>query len=242
MAKPKKPIDPALKSVRNVYGMVENKSGVGWHKIQNAAGFLENLLSNPASPAFRPTNASSTGSTPLAIGGARWYFDNATGKMTFSGQASDVPFGNLPVGNAYNAVTQVPYGTGAGGGGGRPGRKPGGRKPKPGGRKKSGTPKMAAGVLTKSSPYAEADISTTGYIRAQGKAYAAGRGGGASLAGTTGKAGEKKPAKKKPGGAGGGRKRKGLLKVRGHRQVSGVKPGFHISKSGKVVVNKGKKK
>lgn len=85
-------------------------------------------------------------------------------------------------------------------------------------------------------PYAESDLATTAYVRTQGKAYAAGRAAGQSLAGQTGAAGKKPAAKKK------GRVKKGLLKTRGHRQQSGVKPAFHISKSGKVVPNKGGRK
>ena len=155
----------------------------------------------------------------------------------YQGVSQPLPVGT-PTGNRLGYVNNGVFsfaGRAPGAGPTRGAPKMGQRK----GRKQRGA--AGAGLdqaLAASSPYAEADLATTAYVRQQGKAYAAGRAAGSSLAGQTGKAGAA-VAKKK---AAGGRKKKGLLKTRGHRQQSGVAPKFHINKQGKVVANKGGRK
>jgi len=76
-------------------------------------------------------------------------------------------------------------------------------------------------TATTSPLFAEADIATTGYVRAQGKAYAAGRGTNAgTLAGQAGGGETIEPTKSKRG-----RRRKGMLKTAKGRSAKPLKAG-----------------
>jgi hypothetical protein len=98
----------AAQSVQKQYGLVQDGSG-GFEKPDMA--FLENQVGGWIG---NPTNV-----TPVGIGGARW--NVGQGQADFTGQASDVQFGKQPVGNAFNAGAQVPYGVGKLGQGPKPG-------------------------------------------------------------------------------------------------------------------------
>jgi hypothetical protein len=87
-----------------------------------------------------------------------------------------------------------------------------------------------ADALAGTGAYAEGDTAITDYAGMRGKAY---KGAGSTAAGQTGK------PKVKPVELTG--KQKKNLKNRGKRQKSGTKAGYHISKTGEVVANRGKK-
>ena len=112
-----------------------------------------------------------------------------------------------------------------------PGGKKGSKAPKPSGNKGGGAKTSTPGV------YAEADLTTTSLVRAQGKAYAAKR---ASQAGTA-RGGTYKPKDEVGSAVVGKGKGKGLKKGGGHKS-QGIPKGYHVNASGQIVKNKGKKK
>jgi hypothetical protein len=130
----------AQQSVTRQYGLVKQPDG-SWGKPDMA--FLGRQMEAQGwGPQAQAQSLNETG-TPVAIGGARW--NVGKNGLDFTGQASDVPFGNQPVGNAYNAGKQVPYGGGPVGTGGHMelGQKGqdtghGNRRPRPGGRNAPG--------------------------------------------------------------------------------------------------------
>lgn len=90
----------AAQSVSKQYGLVQQPDG-SWGKPDMA--FLERQV--------EPwTNNAYGNSTPVGIGGARWMVGPQGAQ--FTGQASDAPFGKMPVGNAFDAGKQTPYGAG----------------------------------------------------------------------------------------------------------------------------------
>lgn len=169
----------AQASVTRQFGLVKNEAGK-W--VKPDAAFLGRQMAAQGYGPDQPV------ATPVAIGGARWMF--GAGEPVFTGQRSDSA--KRGPGAAYDATTgQVPY---SAAGYGAPGRKKKGH----GKALKEGSllGKVSGGVATDVSapgfagpeagafvPYAEADVATTNYTRAQGKAY--GRGRGAGLAGQT---------------------------------------------------------
>lgn len=84
--------------------------------------------------------------------------------------------------------------------------------------------------------YAESDITTTGMLRAQGKSYQ-GISAASYLAGQTGK-----PNQTSTVTGGLTKEQKANLRMKGKRRKAGVKPGYHISASGNIVKNKGKRR
>ena len=110
----------------------------------------------------------------------------------------------------------------------------------PGGKKKGPrTPGVKSGGGVKTAPaaaYAEADLTTTSLIRAQGKAYAMKK---ASSAGTA-RGGTYKP-KEEGESAVVGKGKRGVKKGGGHKS-QGIPKGYHVNASGQIVPNKGKKK
>lgn len=191
----------AQASVTRQYGLVKNEAGK-W--VQPDKAFLVRQMEAAGyGPEFQ-ASALNAG-TPLNIGGARWI----SGKegVNFTGERSDAAKRNP--GAAYGAENQVAYTLGSGRG--KSGSK-GGGKGKPKGRGKGGNKgrpeekgfgpggETAAGDQMY-SPYAEADTTTTGMSRAQGKAYAASRAGmGGAREGQT-YAREKSPAEESQAGA-----------------------------------------
>lgn len=93
----------AAQSVGRQYGLVRNDAG-DW--VKPDMNFLERQVD--------PWTHNVYGnSTPVGIGGARWMVGPQGAQ--FTGQASDVPFGNMPLGQAYNAPMQTPYAPQGGG-------------------------------------------------------------------------------------------------------------------------------
>jgi len=96
----------AARSVQRQYGLVQGENG-GWERPDSA--FLQRQMDAQGWGIQDQQGALNNG-TPVAIGGARWLM-GANG-MDFTGQASDVPFQGQPLGQAYNAGQQAPYGGG----------------------------------------------------------------------------------------------------------------------------------
>lgn len=105
----------AARSVQRQYGLVKGADG-GWVK-PDMDFFARQMESQGWGPNAQAGALSGAG-TPVGIGGARWMIGK--NGFDFTGQASDVPFGNRPVGNAYNATQQIPYGQPQKAGGGIP--------------------------------------------------------------------------------------------------------------------------
>ena len=117
-------------------------------------------------------------------------------------------------------------------------RSPGGKSPG-GGRGSSGGRGGGAKTSTPAVPsaYAEADLTSTSLLRAQGKAYALKR---ASSAGTA-RGGTYKPKDEGQSAVVGKGKKAGLKRGGGHK-AQGIPKGYHVNASGQIVKNKGKKK
>jgi hypothetical protein len=215
----------AMKSAQRGMGLIQQADG-SYKKVTQAdvQGMADRL----------GQGADQTAATPYNVGGARWMFGQ--GGAVFTGQRSDAAARNP--GAAYNAPEseQTPYLTG----------EKAHAKARGQGAQLGGTA-VGAGRTLADAPYAEADVATTSYLRAQGKAYAQGKvGGGAYSAGGTGTPDESAVVEDAAGGGGAKKKKtkkqKANLKVRGKRKESGVKAGSHINKAGKAVANKGGKK
>jgi hypothetical protein len=224
----------AARSVQNQYGLVKQEDGS--FKRPTMDWFTAQMETAGYGPQFQALSTNEAG-TPVSIGGARWMMGK--NGLQFTGQASD-----LAGGNAYTDENQVAYVAGKHPSAKR-GRKAGGKKT--GAQRSEGVVSPLAGEGgTAANPYAEADVATTSYLRAQGKAYAAGKvGGGAYSKGGTGTPDDSAVVEDAAGGGGGKKKtkkQKANLKVRGKRKESGVRAGSHIAKSGKVVANRGGKK
>lgn len=96
----------AAQSVNRQYGLVK-QSGGGWGRPDS--DFLQRQM-DAQGWGIQDQASSLNSGTPVAIGGARWMMGK--NGMDFTGQASDVPFGNRPVGQAYDSAQQTPYGRG----------------------------------------------------------------------------------------------------------------------------------
>jgi hypothetical protein len=215
----------AAKSVSRQYGLVKQEDGsfakptMDWFtQRMEAAGW------GPQAQALAQNEGN-----PVAIGGARWMMGK--NGLQYTGQLSDTAGGA-----AYDSADQVAYS-------------------KTSARGRKGHEKAMGGITADSvastgagAPYAEADVATTSYLRAQGKAYAQGKvsGGAYSAGGTASPEGDSSVVEDAAGGGGAKKKTTGKqrknLKVRGKRKESGVRAGSHIAKSGKVVANRGGKK
>lgn len=201
---------PGLEAAQKALGLIKNSQGA-WVKpnAAQAADYMARVVQRGGyanDPSYPSTSTPFGTKSGVRIG----TYDQSTGVFSLAGRA---PGAGPKKGLGAKAQTRKRRGKGAAG--------------------------TAGGGLDEplaQSPYAENDLSTTSYLRTQGKAYAAGREGMAgSRAGATSAGEEAKPRTKT-------RKKKGLLKTRGQRQKSGVKPAFHINKQGKVVPNKGGRK
>lgn len=220
----------AMKAATRQYGLVGG--GPGQFKRPDATFVERQMVANG-------WGMGQTADTPVNIGGMRVY--TGPSGLTFTGERSDAAKRNP--GGAYNAGkgSQTAYkaaGLNAKGGGAK-GKAKG--KPTSGGS----TPKtdvpdsgFAAGADSTytDKPYAEADTTTTGMTRAQGKAYAASRGSMAgSLQGQTGSPTEDSAVVGEGQGAAGGGKGKGKTKTRktnkrGNTVVRTRKNGKVVSK------------
>ncbi len=169
----------AQSSVTKQYGMVKDAEG-NWTKP--SAAFLESQLSSQGLNQGQP----------VAIGGARW-MDQA-GALTFTGERSDSAKRNPGAAAGAEGQTAYEINSGTLKKTGRnttrkrtTGRVLGGR------RIGVGAPEVPLTDMPTTEPvYAEADITTTGYGAAQGKAY--GKGKGSSTRGATGGGGTKESA------------------------------------------------
>ena len=86
----------AARSVGKQYGLVQQEGG-GFGKPD--MDFLNSQMSGWIN--------NQQGQTPVGIGGARW--NVGQGVADFTGQASDAPFGNMPMGQAFNSGQQAAY-------------------------------------------------------------------------------------------------------------------------------------
>lgn len=93
-----------------------------------------------------------------------------------------------------------------------------------------------AATAATAAPYAEGDTTTTDLGGMRGKQY---KGQGGVSRGATAAPPKTKPSDEPAEPT---KKQAKNLKSRGKRQKSGTKPGFHISKSGDIVANKGKRR
>ena len=220
----------AMKAVTRQYGLVKQADG-SWGRPD--AAFLERQM------VANGWGMGQTADTPVNIGGMRVY--TGPSGLQFTGERSDSAKRNP--GSAYTASGQTAYkaaGLNAKGGGAK-GKGKGKGKPTSGGSvpktdvPDSGFASGADSTYT-DKPYAEADTTTTGMTRAQGKAYAASRGSMAgSLQGQTGSPTEDSAVVGEGQGAAGGGKGKGKTKTRktnkrGNTVVRTRKNGKVVSK------------
>lgn len=182
----------AMKAVTRQYGLVKDEAGTF---RPPSADFLESQL------AAQGYGKGQTVANPINIGGMRVL--SGAGQLIFTGERSDAAKRNP--GAAYGAEGQVRYSKS---------KAKGKRKGRPE-EKGFATGGELAAADQAYEPYAEADTTTTGMARAQGKAYAASRAGyGGSREGqTSSPTTEESPATKSRAG----RKGKGPKKAKPKR-------------------------
>jgi hypothetical protein len=96
----------AAQSVQRQYGLVQGPGGEGsgdWVK-PDYDFLVRQMEAEGWGPEFQASSMNEQG-TPISIGGARWY--SGKNGVTYSGEASDVPFRNQPVGGDY--MNPTPY-------------------------------------------------------------------------------------------------------------------------------------
>jgi hypothetical protein len=95
----------AARSVSKQYGLVQQPGG-GWGKP--TMDWFTNEMNLQGYGPQAQAGALNESGTPVAIGGARWMMGK--NGLNFTGQQSDVPFGNQPMGQPFNSPQQTPFG------------------------------------------------------------------------------------------------------------------------------------